>query len=164
LTIWNLCLQALNRTFNCLPGQKDVDEAINEIEDSAQMIQPAYGAPQSGKSYSELQTELTTMAAHLNDASGDVVSTAKYPSQLAQTSKKFSSAHGDLLKVGSEMVAQNQVSVHCQKPMPESQHWIQFTTQILISGPCCSTSHVLCPEDGLCHVSKALVGSKGSCL
>ena len=103
-------LQSLNRTFNCLPGQKDVDEAITEIEDSAQMIQPAYGAPSSGKSYSELQTELTTMAAHLNDASGDVVSTAKYPSQLALTSKKFSSAHGDLLTVGSEMVGQNQVS------------------------------------------------------
>nr|CAD7439651.1 unnamed protein product [Timema bartmani] len=100
--------QALNKCVGCLPGQKDVDESINSISDASQIL--ATGEfPHTNKSYGQLQQELNSAAAHLNDASSDVVSSVRSPTQLATTSRNFSSAFGDLMGVSMEMAGQTKV-------------------------------------------------------
>ena len=63
--------------------------------------------PRSDKSYHELQTMLGSAAADLNDAAGEVVSTAREsPTRLAWTSKTYSSSFVYLMGVGMEMAGQ----------------------------------------------------------
>ncbi|PNF41180.1 Talin-1 [Cryptotermes secundus] len=97
--------QALNKCVGCLPGQKDVDEAIHSITDASQILDRGE-FPHSNKSYGQLQQELNSAAANLNDASADVVSSVRSPTQLAASSRTFGSAFGDLLGVSMEMAGQ----------------------------------------------------------
>lgn len=95
--------QALNRTVSCLPGQKDVDDAIKSITNYTNDLDMGR-FPHSTKPYGELQTELSNAAAELNDASTQVVNAARVSTQhLATSSKKFSTAFGSLMGVGMEM-------------------------------------------------------------
>lgn len=97
--------QALNKCVGCLPGQKDVDEAIHSITDASQILDQGE-FPHSSKSYGQLQQELNSAAANLNDASADVVSSVRSPTQLASSSRTFGTAFGDLLGVSMEMAGQ----------------------------------------------------------
>lgn len=95
--------QALHKTVNCLPGQKDVDDAIKNITNYTNDLD-AGNFPHSMKPYGELQSELSNAAAELNDASTEVVNAARQSTQhLATSSKKFSTAFGSLMGVGMEM-------------------------------------------------------------
>ncbi|KAG0722917.1 Talin-2 [Chionoecetes opilio] len=95
--------QALNQTVNCLPGQKDVDDAILNISESANDLD-AGGFPRSARPYGELQSELSSVAAELNSVTSEVVTSARMSTQhLATSSKKFSGAFGNLMGVGMEM-------------------------------------------------------------
>lgn len=95
--------QALNKTFNLLPGQKDVDDAILTITDSTNDLD-AGRFPPTTKPYGELQSELSNVAAELNTVTTEVVSSARISTQhLATSSKKFSTAFGSLMGVGMEM-------------------------------------------------------------
>ncbi|XP_069174235.1 talin-2 isoform X3 [Procambarus clarkii] len=95
--------QALNMTVNCLPGQKDVDDAIMSITDSTNDLD-AGRFPRSSKPYGELQSELSNAAAELNSVTSEVVTSARMSTQhLATSSKKFSGAFGSLMGVGMEM-------------------------------------------------------------
>ncbi|XP_050730859.1 talin-2-like isoform X3 [Eriocheir sinensis] len=95
--------QALNQTVNCLPGQKDVDDAILNITESTNDLD-AGRFPHSSKPYGELQTELSNAAAELNSVTSEVVTSARMSTQhLATSSKKFSGAFGNLMGVGMEM-------------------------------------------------------------
>ncbi|XP_063237314.1 talin-1 isoform X2 [Bacillus rossius redtenbacheri] len=97
--------QALNKCVGCLPGQKDVDEAITTITDASQILNTG-DFPRTDKSYGQLQQELNSAAANLNDASSEVVSSVRSPIQLASSSRHFSSAFGDLMGVSMEMAGQ----------------------------------------------------------
>ncbi|KAJ9593984.1 hypothetical protein L9F63_014625, partial [Diploptera punctata] len=97
--------QALNKCVGCLPGQKDVDEAIHSITDVSQILDRGE-FPHTNKSYGQLQQELNSAAASLNDASAEVVSSVRSPTQLAASSRHFGSAFGDLLGVSMEMAGQ----------------------------------------------------------
>ena len=95
--------QALNKTVECLPGQKYVDDAIKNINNSLQDLDSG-AFPSSTRSYGELQEELTCAAAELNTASSEVATSARQSTQnLATSSKKFSTAFGSLMGVGIEM-------------------------------------------------------------
>lgn len=96
---------ALNQTVNCLPGQKDVDSAITNIIEWTASINSGH-FPHTDKSYGELQQELNTAAANLNEASSVVVSSVRSPAHLASSSKDFSSAFHELLEVSMEMAGQ----------------------------------------------------------
>nr|CAH7755545.1 unnamed protein product [Callosobruchus chinensis] len=97
--------KALSATVGCLPGQKDVDNAItNIIEWSSSITTTTF--PHTTKSYGELQQELNTAAANLNEASSSVVQSVHSSVQLASSSKDFASAYSDLLNVTMEMAGQ----------------------------------------------------------
>jgi len=49
--------------------------------------------------------------ANLNDASADVMSSVRSPTQLAASSRTFGTAFGDLLRVSTEMAGQTKVSI-----------------------------------------------------
>ncbi|XP_060536716.1 talin-1 isoform X2 [Cylas formicarius] len=96
---------ALQQTAGYLPGQKDVDTAITDIIEWTSSV--ASGQfPRTDKTYGELQQELTTAAANLNEASSGVVHSVHSPVQLASSSKDFSSAFRELLDVSMEMAGQ----------------------------------------------------------
>nr|CAD7426624.1 unnamed protein product [Timema monikensis] len=122
--------QALNKCVGCLPGQKDVDESINSISDASQIL--ATGEfPHTNKSYGQLQQELNSAAAHLNDASSDVVSSVRSPTQLATTSRTFSSAFGDLMGVSMEMAGQTK-DVEVQGQMVVSLKNVSMVSSTLL--------------------------------
>lgn len=91
--------------MGCLPGQKDVDTAITNIIEWSATID-SNNFPPTNKSYGELQQELNTAAANLNEASSSVVHSVHSPIQLASTSKDFASAYHELLMVSMEMAGQ----------------------------------------------------------
>ncbi|KAL6268430.1 hypothetical protein P5V15_001566 [Pogonomyrmex californicus] len=104
---------SLNKCVSCLPGQRDVDEAIRTIEDMTQVLN-MNEFPQTSKSYGQLQSELNNAAANLNDASSNVVTSVRSPMQLANSSKQFTNAFGDLLCISMEMASQTTVETRSQ--------------------------------------------------
>ncbi|XP_053998838.1 talin-1 isoform X2 [Hylaeus anthracinus] len=104
---------SLNKCVSCLPGQRDVDEAIKNIDDMVQVL-GMNEFPQTNKSYGQLQSDLNNAAANLNDASSSVVSSVRSPVQLANSSKQFTNAFGDLLDVGMEMAGQTTIETRSQ--------------------------------------------------
>lgn len=96
---------SLARCVGCLPGQQDVDLAITSIREFSQIIESGQ-FPHTNKSYGQLQQELNTAAANLNDASTEIVTSVKSPSLLANSSKEFASAYHELLDVSMEMAGQ----------------------------------------------------------
>ena len=99
---------SLTKCVGCLPGQKDVDEAIQAIYTSSLVLDAeSIRQPTSERSYHELQTMLSGAAADLNDAAGIVMSTARQsPSHLATTSKRYTTSFVHLIGVGRDMAAQ----------------------------------------------------------
>ncbi|XP_029174486.1 talin-1 isoform X3 [Nylanderia fulva] len=104
---------SLNKCVSCLPGQRDVDEAIHNIDDMAQLLN-TNDFPQTSKSYGQLQSDLNNAAANLNDASSNIVSSVRSPVQLANSSRQFTNAFGDLLGVGMEMAGQTTIETRSQ--------------------------------------------------
>ncbi|XP_076679087.1 talin_middle and talin-RS domain-containing protein rhea isoform X2 [Andrena cerasifolii] len=104
---------SLNKCVSCLPGQRDVDDAIRNIEDMTQVLS-MNEFPQTNKSYGQLQSDLNNAAANLNDASSNVVSSVRSPVQLVNSSKQFTNAFGDLLGVGMEMAGQTTIETRGQ--------------------------------------------------
>ncbi|XP_014474910.1 PREDICTED: talin-1 isoform X3 [Dinoponera quadriceps] len=104
---------SLNKCVSCLPGQRDVDEAIRSIDDMTQVL-GMNEFPHTNKNYGQLQNDLNNAAANLNDASSSIVSSVRSPVQLASSSKQFTNAFGDLLGVGMEMAGQTAVETRSQ--------------------------------------------------
>lgn len=118
--------QALNNCVNCLPGLRDVDQAVRYITTismklsapqdvggfllitSSPLCLPAllshFQYPQSQRSFQEVQENLNVRAASLNQAAGDIVSASAGPPQgVAQSSNRFSHAYEDFVDTGLEM-------------------------------------------------------------
>lgn len=97
--------QALNDCVNTLPGQRAVDAALNSISEATAVLDSGE-FPVTDKSYGQLQQELNTAAAGLNEASTQVVSAVRSPAHLETASNKLGTAVGDILGVGMEMAGQ----------------------------------------------------------
>ncbi|KAJ8958588.1 hypothetical protein NQ318_016309 [Aromia moschata] len=122
---------ALNATMGCLPGQKDVDSAITNIIEWSATINSG-NFPHTNKSYGELQQELNTAAANLNEASSSVVQSVRSPIQLASTSKDFAVAYHDLLTVSMEMAGQTP-DVSVRGEMVHSLKGVSTTSSALLT-------------------------------
>ena len=95
---------SLDKCVSCLPGQRDVENAIKTIEEISQVL-TTHEIRQTTKSYGQLQSDLNNAAANLNDASSNVVSSVRSPVKLASSSQQFTNAFEDLMDVGMEMAS-----------------------------------------------------------
>ncbi|XP_074594271.1 talin-1-like [Brevipalpus obovatus] len=99
---------ALNNCVNCLPMQRDVDEAIETIKQSGQTFtkSPVTSSMTTNgvRSYNEVQSNLNAAASKLNESASKVVGSSRYASSLATVSKQFSTAFQSFSKSGLEMI------------------------------------------------------------
>ncbi|XP_026996991.1 talin-1 isoform X2 [Tachysurus fulvidraco] len=100
--------QALNRCVNCLPGQRDVDNAIRTVgEASKKLLSDQF--PASGKSFQEAQANLNQAAAGLNQSANELVQSSRGTTQdLAKASGKFGQDFNHFLEAGVDMAGQSQ--------------------------------------------------------
>lgn len=96
---------SLARTVDCLPGQRDVDDALRSITELSEVLTMGEYPP-SNKTYSQLQSELKAAAENLNSSGGQIVQSHASPARLASTSKDFNEAYKDLLTISLEMAGQ----------------------------------------------------------
>ncbi|XP_076439084.1 talin-1-like isoform X2 [Babylonia areolata] len=94
---------ALNNCLNCLPGQRDVDNAIRRITTSSQNLSsPQF--PHTDKTYPEVQVDMNNSAVTLNQAASDIVSASRgAPQELASSSNRYSHAYQDFVATGLTM-------------------------------------------------------------
>ncbi|XP_037340664.1 talin-1 isoform X1 [Pungitius pungitius] len=95
--------QALNRCVNCLPGQRDVDNAIRTVgEASKTLLSDSF--PSSGRSFQEVQAQLNEVAAGLNQSANEVVQASRGTTQnLASATSKFGQDFNNFLNAGVDM-------------------------------------------------------------
>ncbi|XP_035247969.1 talin-1 isoform X2 [Anguilla anguilla] len=100
--------QALNRSVNCLPGQRDVDNAIRTVgEASKKLLSNSF--PASGKSFQEAQANLNQAAAGLNQSANELVQASRGTTQdVAKASGKFGHDFNEFLEAGVDMAGQSQ--------------------------------------------------------
>ena len=108
--------QALNAVVNCLPGTRDVDQAIKAIATASQSLQSKqvlelvriantnvvlFQYPDSkGEAYQVLQNNLSAAAASLNIAGSELVAGSRgTPEQLAKASTNVATKYQELLTV-----------------------------------------------------------------
>ncbi|XP_020563504.1 talin-1 isoform X3 [Oryzias latipes] len=100
--------QALNRCVNCLPGQRDVDNAIRTVGEASKTLL-ADSFPSSGKSFQELQAQLNEVAAGLNQSANEVVQASRGTTQdLAKATSKFGQDFSNFLDAGVDMAGTSQ--------------------------------------------------------
>uniref|UniRef100_A0A8C2Q296 Talin 1 n=1 Tax=Cyprinus carpio TaxID=7962 RepID=A0A8C2Q296_CYPCA len=102
--------QALNRSVNCLPGQRDVDNAIRTVgEASKKLLCSDLQFPVSGKSFQEAQANLNEAAAGLNQSANELVQASRGTTQdLSKASGKFGQDFNHFLQAGVDMAGQSQ--------------------------------------------------------
>ncbi|XP_053719411.1 talin-1 isoform X1 [Synchiropus splendidus] len=100
--------QALNRCVNCLPGQRDVDNAIRTVgEASKTLLSDSF--PSSGRSFQEVQAQLNEVAAGLNQSANEVVQASRGTTQdLARATSKFGQDFSTFLDAGVDMAGTSQ--------------------------------------------------------
>lgn len=100
---------SLSKCVECLPGQREVDEALKNVSEFQEIINMGEFPP-SDKSYAQLQSELKSAAEHLNEAGGEVSKAYSSPAWLATVSQNYSVVYRDLLHSALEMAGQTQDS------------------------------------------------------
>ncbi|KAJ8392765.1 hypothetical protein AAFF_G00072490 [Aldrovandia affinis] len=100
--------QALNRSVNCLPGQRDVDNAIRTVgEASKRLLADSFLG--GGKTFQEAQANLNEAAAGLNQSANELVQASRGTTQdLAKASGKFGQDFNEFLGAGVDMAGQSQ--------------------------------------------------------
>lgn len=98
-----------NRCLNNLPGQQEIDETITSIYDLTQIL-TMNEYPPATKTYGQLQHELNSAAANLNDCSTDIVgdTISRDPMRLADSSRNYGNSFGNLFGLSMEMAGQSQ--------------------------------------------------------
>uniref|UniRef100_A0A672FSY2 Talin 1 n=1 Tax=Salarias fasciatus TaxID=181472 RepID=A0A672FSY2_SALFA len=100
--------QALNRCVNCLPGQRDVDNAIRTVGEASKALL-ADSFPSSGRSFQEVQSQLNEVAAGLNQSANEVVQASRGTTQdLARATSKFGQDFSNFLEAGVDMAGTSQ--------------------------------------------------------
>lgn len=122
---------ALGQCIGLLPGQKDVDQVISNMESRLTQIDRE-GFPKSAKSYSELQDSLNSRAEIVNDATVKVVNSAHSPVKLANSAQAFGTAVTDLTNVGLEMAGQTK-DTEVQGKMVNSLKNVTITSSKLLT-------------------------------
>ncbi|CAG5116694.1 unnamed protein product, partial [Candidula unifasciata] len=91
---------ALNNCISCLPGQRDIDNAIRLITQISQSLtNPRF--PPTDRSYQDVQNDMSNSAANLNQAASDVVGSSRVSTQhLAQSSTRYSEHYEEFVHTG----------------------------------------------------------------
>ncbi|BFZ14072.1 hypothetical protein BsWGS_17114 [Bradybaena similaris] len=91
---------ALNNCISCLPGQRDIDNAIRLITQSSQnLTNPRF--PPTDRSYQDVQNDMSNSAANLNQAASDIVSSSRVTTQhLAESSTRYSHHYEEFVHTG----------------------------------------------------------------
>ncbi|XP_059140472.1 talin-2-like isoform X4 [Physella acuta] len=107
---------ALNNCVNCLPGQRDIDNALRLITQNSQNLSnPRF--PPTDRSYQEVQNDLNNVALNLNQSASDIVSSSRETTQhLAASSTRYSHHYEDFVHTGltiaglsKDLETQNQI-------------------------------------------------------
>lgn len=98
---------ALSKCVECLPGQREVDDALKNVSEFNEIINMGEFPP-SDKSYAQLQNDLKSAAENLNEAGGEVAKAYSSPAWLATVSQNYSVVYRDLLQSALEMAGQTQ--------------------------------------------------------
>ncbi|XP_031433991.1 talin-1 isoform X2 [Clupea harengus] len=100
--------QALNRSVNCLPGQRDVDNALRTVGEASKKLL-AGSFPPSSKSFQEAQANLNQAAAGLNQSANELVHSSRGTTQdLTKASGNFGKDFNEFLDAGVDMAGQSQ--------------------------------------------------------
>ncbi|XP_005401061.1 PREDICTED: talin-1 isoform X2 [Chinchilla lanigera] len=98
--------QALNRCVSCLPGQRDVDNALRAVGDTSKRLLGDSLPPSTG-TFQEAQSRLNEAAAGLNQAATELVQASRgTPQDLARASGRFGQDFSTFLEAGVEMAGQ----------------------------------------------------------
>uniref|UniRef100_F7CLM4 Talin 1 n=1 Tax=Ornithorhynchus anatinus TaxID=9258 RepID=F7CLM4_ORNAN len=98
--------QALSRCVSCLPGQRDVDDALRTVGDASKRLL-GDTLPASNKTFQEAQSQLNEAAAGLNQAATELVQASRgTPQDLARASGRFGHDFNNFLEAGVEMASQ----------------------------------------------------------
>ncbi|KAB0393136.1 hypothetical protein E2I00_013983 [Balaenoptera physalus] len=98
--------QALNRCVSCLPGQRDVDNALRAVGDASKRLLSDSLPPSTG-TFQEAQSRLNEAAAGLNQAATELVQASRgTPQDLARASGRFGQDFSTFLEAGVEMAGQ----------------------------------------------------------
>ncbi|KAK7796762.1 hypothetical protein U0070_015440 [Myodes glareolus] len=98
--------QALNRCVSCLPGQRDVDNALRTVGDASKRLLSDSLPPSTG-TFQEAQSRLNEAAAGLNQAATELVQASRgTPQDLARASGRFGQDFSTFLEAGVEMAGQ----------------------------------------------------------
>uniref|UniRef100_A0A9L0SC76 Talin 1 n=1 Tax=Equus caballus TaxID=9796 RepID=A0A9L0SC76_HORSE len=98
--------QALNRCVSCLPGQRDVDNALRAVGDASKRLLSDSLPPSTG-TFQEAQSRLNEAAAGLNQAATELVQASRgSPQDLARASGRFGQDFNTFLEAGVEMAGQ----------------------------------------------------------
>ncbi|XP_070178806.1 talin-1-like [Littorina saxatilis] len=94
---------SLNNCLNCLPGQRDVDNAIKRITVSSQNLSsPQF--PRTDRSYPDVQVDMNNRAVNLNQAASQIVSSSRgAPQELAASSDHYGEAYDKFVYTGLTM-------------------------------------------------------------
>lgn len=122
---------ALSKCVECLPGQREVDNALRNVSEISEVVNLGEFPP-TNKSYSQLQNELRHAADNLNQAGGEVAQAYNSPAWLATVSQNYSVVYRDLLTSALEMAGQTQDSV-IQHNMVNGIRGISATSVSLLS-------------------------------
>lgn len=94
---------ALNNCVNCLPGQRDVDNAIRQITESSQALATTQ-FPSTSKNFQEVQIEMNNAAVNLNQAASDIVTATRGTAQqLASSTNRYSTSYQEFVHSGLTM-------------------------------------------------------------
>uniref|UniRef100_A0A0K2U6E5 Talin-2 n=1 Tax=Lepeophtheirus salmonis TaxID=72036 RepID=A0A0K2U6E5_LEPSM len=99
---------ALNNTVSNLPGQEEISETIDEIDVLDQKIN-SESYVSSGKPYHELQSQLSSAADKLNEATSDVIQSAPQPNRLVASSKHFGKVLEEMMECSMDMAGQTKI-------------------------------------------------------
>ena len=101
--------QSLYECVNCLPGQKDIDEAIKRVSACASAL--STGQFPSGNNIQQTQAELNESALALNQATNQIVIDSRKGSQLlSQSAYNFSDAFTVFFQNGMALASKEQVA------------------------------------------------------
>lgn len=98
---------SVSKCIECLPGQREVDDALKNVSELSEIINLGEYPP-TDKSYAQLQNELKIAADNLNQAGGEVAQAYSSPAWLATVSQNYSVVYNDLLTSALEMAGQTQ--------------------------------------------------------
>uniref|UniRef100_F6WWU2 Talin-2 n=1 Tax=Ciona intestinalis TaxID=7719 RepID=F6WWU2_CIOIN len=98
---------ALNNCINCLPGQRDVDEALKNIAESSKRLL-SNQFPVTNSNFQTAQAQLNKTAEELNIAANDLVGASRgTPSELAASSCNYNDRFTELLDAGMNVAGQS---------------------------------------------------------